>query len=119
MHLKWKSRRPVFKTSSRRLPGNAFKTSLRLLKEVLKTSSGRRLDDVLKKVVTASISDQSETSLRPKLRRFYDVFMTSLCRLGYRFKYCVSSVAIKCFNDQCPSYLNAIFDVATEINSQL
>ena len=28
------------------------------------------------------ISDQSKTSLKPKLRRFYDVFATSLRRLG-------------------------------------
>ena len=39
------------------------------------------LEDVLttswKKVVATSISDQSKTSFRPKLRRFYDVFTTS------------------------------------------
>ena len=29
----------------------------------------------LKKVVATSISDQSKTSLRPKIRRFYDVFV--------------------------------------------
>ena len=55
---------------------------LRRLKEVLRKSPGRRHDDVLKKVVATSISDQSKTSLRSKLRRFYDVFATSLCRLG-------------------------------------
>ena len=34
-----------------------------------------------KKVVATFISDQSKMSLRPKLRRFYDVFATSLHRL--------------------------------------
>ena len=54
----------------------------RLVEDVLRTFPGRRPDDVLKKVVATSISDQSRTSLRPKLRRFYEVFATSLCRLG-------------------------------------
>ena len=54
---------------------------LRRLKEVLRKSPGRRHDDVLKKVAATSISDQSKTSLRSKLRRFYDVFATSLRRL--------------------------------------
>ena len=40
-------------------------------------SPRRRLEDFLEKVVATSISDQSKTSLRPKLRRFYDVFATS------------------------------------------
>ena len=35
-----------------------------------------------KKVVATSISNQTKTSLRPKLRRFYDVFATSLRWLG-------------------------------------
>ena len=35
-----------------------------------------------KKVVATSISDQSKTSLRTKIRCFYNVFATSLCRLG-------------------------------------
>ena len=39
------------------------------------TSPGRRLDDVLKKVVATSISDQSKTSSRLKIRRFYDAFV--------------------------------------------
>ena len=55
---------------------------LRRLKEILRTSSGKRLDDVLKKVVATTISDQSKTSLRQKLRRFHDVFTTTLFRLG-------------------------------------
>ena len=38
-----------------------------------------------KKVVATSISDQSEMSLRPKIRRFYNVFATSLSRLGFVF----------------------------------
>ena len=45
-------------------------------------SSRKRFEDVLKKFVTTSISDQSKTFFRPKLRRFYDVFTTSSCRLG-------------------------------------
>ena len=70
------------------------------MEDILRTSPGKRLEDVswkmsrgrlledvlttsLKKVVATSISDQSRTSLRPKLRRFYDVIATSLCRLGY------------------------------------
>ena len=53
----------------------------------MRTFPARRLEDVswktpLKKVVATSILDQSRTSLRPKLRRFQDVFATSLCRLG-------------------------------------
>ena len=42
--LKWKSRRPFIKMSSKRLPDVVFKTSLRRLKEVFKTSPGRRLE---------------------------------------------------------------------------
>ena len=49
-------------------------------------SPGRRLDNVLKKVVSTSISDQSRTYLRPKLRRFYDVIAASLCRLDIGFE---------------------------------
>ena len=49
----------------------------------LEDVSWKTPDDVLKKkIVATSISDQSRTSLRPKLKRFYDVFATSLCRLG-------------------------------------
>ena len=32
----------------------------------------------------------------------------------YRFKQCVISIVFKCFNRQCPNYLNEVFDVATE-----
>ena len=46
-----------------------------------KASSGRLLEDVLttslKKVVANSTSDISKTSLRPKIRRFYDVFVSA------------------------------------------
>ena len=63
----------------------SWKTSSgRLLEDVLKTSPGRRLNDASKKVVATFISNQSKTTLRPNLRRFYDVFATSLCRLGTR-----------------------------------
>ena len=48
-----------------------------VFKEVLKTSSGRRLGNVFKKVVTTSILDQPTTSLRLKLRRFYDVIVSA------------------------------------------
>ena len=75
--------------SLRRLKDISWRRSwARLLEKALGTSPGRRfkevscLDDVLEKVVATSISDQSKTSLRPKLRRSYDVFATSLCRLG-------------------------------------
>ena len=39
--------------------------------------------------------------------------------LTYRFKQCVISIAFKYFNGHCPSYLNEVFDVATESNFQL
>ena len=90
-------------------PRKSIEKVLTRLKEVLRTSPGRHLEDApgkrpedvswktswgrlledvlttsLKKIVTTSISDQSKMSLRPKLRCFYDVFATSLCRLGYR-----------------------------------
>ena len=86
-----------WKTSWGRLLVNVSRTSLgrcledvswktswgRFLEDVLRTFPGRRPEDVLKKkVVATSISDQSRTYLRPKLRRFYDVFAMSLCRLG-------------------------------------
>ena len=48
-----------------------------VFKEVLRTSSGGRL-----KKTSSSLSFQ--TSLRPKIRRSYDVFATSLCRLGIK-----------------------------------
>ena len=63
---------------------NILEDVLRRLKEVLKISPRRRLDNVLKKIVATSISDKPKTSLRPKLRLLYGVFATSLCRLGYR-----------------------------------
>ena len=37
----------------------------------------------------------------------------------YRFKQCVNSMVFKYFNEQCPNYLNEVFDVATESNFQL
>ena len=59
-----------------------------LLEDILRTSPERRLEVVSWKtswrpLKKKSISDQSKTSLRPKLRRFYGVFATYLCRLGY------------------------------------
>ena len=36
-----------------------------------------------------------------------------------RFKQCVISIVFKYFNEQCPNYLNEVFDVATESNFQL
>ena len=36
-----------------------------------------------------------------------------------RFKQCVNSIVFKYFNEQCPNYLNEVFDVATESNLQL
>ena len=37
----------------------------------------------------------------------------------YRFKHCVNTIAFKYFNEQCPNYLNVVFDVAAENNFQL
>ena len=37
----------------------------------------------------------------------------------YRFKQCVISIVFKYFNEQCPNYLNEVFDIATESNFQL
>ena len=37
----------------------------------------------------------------------------------YRFKQCVNRIAFKYFNEQCPNYLNEVFDVAVENNYQL
>ena len=39
--------------------------------------------------------------------------------VSYRFKHCVNSIVFKYLSEQCPKYLNEIFDVATEINYQL
>ena len=55
----------------------------RLLKGVIRAYAGGYLGDVLKKAVMTSISDQSRTSLRPNLRRFYEDFATPLCWLGF------------------------------------
>ena len=52
---------------------------LRRLKHILMTSPERRLHDVAKKVVVTSVSDQSTTSLEPKLRRLAGVFATFFC----------------------------------------
>ena len=43
--------------------GKSLEYVLSSLKEVLRTSPGRRLDNILKKVVATSISDRVETSL--------------------------------------------------------
>ena len=32
----------------------------------------------------------------------------------YRFKKCVNSIVFKYFNEQCPNYMNEVFDVAME-----
>ena len=37
----------------------------------------------------------------------------------YSFKQCVNTIAFKYFNEQCPNYLNEVFDVAVENNFQL
>ena len=37
----------------------------------------------------------------------------------YRFKQCVNSMVFKYLNEQCPNYLNEVFDVSTESNFQL
>ena len=37
----------------------------------------------------------------------------------YRFKQCVNVIVFKYFNEQCPNYLNEVFDVAIENNFQL
>ena len=37
----------------------------------------------------------------------------------YRFKQCVNTIVFKYFNEQCPNYLNEVFDVAVENNYQL
>ena len=56
------------------------------MEDILRTSPGICLEDVSwktpggrlkKRVVATSISDQSRTSLRPKLRRFYDVSVSA------------------------------------------
>ena len=45
-------------------------------------SPGKRLDGVIKKGHRNTHFDQSKMSLRPKLRRFDNVFAKSLCRQG-------------------------------------
>ena len=37
----------------------------------------------------------------------------------YRFKQCVNGIVLKYFNEQCPNYLNEVFDVTVENNFQL
>ena len=37
----------------------------------------------------------------------------------YRFKQCVNAIVSKYFNEQCPNYLNKVFDVAINNNFQL
>ena len=37
----------------------------------------------------------------------------------YRFKQCVNRIVFKYFNEQCPNYLNEVFDVALQNNFQL
>ena len=37
----------------------------------------------------------------------------------YRFKQCVTSMIFKYFNEQCPNYLNEVFDVTTESDLKL
>ena len=36
----------------------------------------------------------------------------------YRFKQCVNTIIFKYFNEQCPNYLNEVFDVTVENNFQ-
>ena len=77
--LKWKSRRPFFKTSSRRLLGDVIKTSSRrrhqdvfqkmssrrLPEDVLKTSSRERPQDVFQRMSSRPLpGDVLKTSLR-------------------------------------------------------
>ena len=38
--------------------------------------------------------------------------------VSYRFKQCVNSMVSKYFNEQCPNYMNEVFDVATKSNFQ-
>ena len=73
----------------------------RLLKDVLTTS--------WKKTVATSISDQSKTSLRTKLKTFYDVFTTSLCRLGSLLRK-LRFPLLKSFIRSCLDYGDIIYD---------
>ena len=43
----------------------------------------------------------------------------NLLPVTYRFKQCVNAIIFKYFNEQCPNYLNEVFDVAIENNFQL
>ena len=69
-------------------------------KEVFKTSPGRRLDNLLKKVVVTSISDQSKKFLR----RLYDFFVSAglmLFSLAYLkttsyFDLCIVCILVPC-----------------------
>ena len=38
--------------------------------------------------------------------------------MTYRFKQCVNIRVFKYFNEQCPNYLNEVFDVSVENNFQ-
>ena len=60
----------------------------------MRTSPAKRFDDLLKKIFAISISDQSKTCFRPKLRRCYDIFATSLCRPS-SFHYKVNAFVIR------------------------
>ena len=39
--------------------------------------------------------------------------------MTYGLKQCVDTIVFKHFNEQCPNYLNEVFDVAMENNFQL
>ena len=39
--------------------------------------------------------------------------------VSYRFKQCVNAIVFKYFNEQCPNYLNEVFDDAVENNFRL
>ena len=69
---------------------------LLLREKVLETSS--------KTVVATSFSDQSKTSLRLELKRFYDVFATSLCRLGMNFRF---------LHSEFKNFANTLFEKVT------
>ena len=74
--LKWKSRRPFFKTSSRRLPGDVLKKSSRRRQDVFQKMSSRRLpEDILKTSSRRRPQDVFQMSSRPLPG---DVLKTSL-----------------------------------------
>ena len=45
----------------------------------------------------------------------YDEFLKWLA-VTYRFKQCVYSIVFKYFSEQCPDYLNEVFDIVREIS---